>query len=73
MIGTREALSWIKEQQLHRHTGSELESDSLMVVQGINNSVKNLLDVRDILEQFKVLLNELVATSINFVRNQANR
>ena len=71
-VGVREALSWIKEQHLHT-CKIKLESDSLVVVQSINNGITNLLEVGEVLEQCKNLCNELSATSIHFVRNQANR
>lgn len=71
-IGAKEALSWIKEQGLQNHR-ILLESDSLMVVRGLTGRVLNLLEVGEVLDQCKILLNELTSTSIHFVRNQANR
>ena len=59
-------------QQLQNHK-IELESDSLMVVQGLHKEVVNLLEVGEVLEQCRNMCNDLVKTSIHFVRNQANR
>lgn len=71
-IGVREALSWIKMLQLH-HCKIQLETDSLLVVQGVKSSGVNLLEVGEVLEQCRKLLSELSETSIHFVRNRANR
>lgn len=73
-VGVREALSWIKSMQLVNQK-IELETDSLLVVKGVQNKSENLLEVGEVLEQSKLLLllGELVDTSIYFVRNQANR
>lgn len=45
-IGAREALSWIKEQQLQNQR-IELKTDSFLV--------ENLLEVGDVIEQCKIL------------------
>lgn len=71
-IGVLEGLSWIKMQQLQNHK-IELESDSLMVVQGLYKEVVNLLEVVEVLEQCRNICNKLVKTSIHFFRNQANK
>lgn len=71
-LGVREALSWIKEQRLQNHN-ILLESDSLLVVSGVNSLEMNLLEVGEVLEHCKILLRELTATSLHFVRNQANQ
>ena len=72
VIGVREALSWIKFMQFVNQK-VELESDSLLVVNGVVNKSENLLEVGEVIEQIKLLLEELVDTSLHFVRNQANR
>ncbi|KAL8099954.1 hypothetical protein AgCh_032277 [Apium graveolens] len=72
VIGVREALSWVKDMQFNA-CKVELETDSLLVVQGIKNSVINLLEVGEVLEQCRRYLRELEGISIHFVRNQANR
>ncbi|KAL8148278.1 hypothetical protein AgCh_005592 [Apium graveolens] len=71
-IGVREALSWVKDMQFNA-CKVELETDSLLVVQGIKNSVINLLEVGEVLEQCRRYLRELEGISIHFIRNQANR
>lgn len=54
-LGVHEALSWIKDRQMH-HAQIELESYSLTVVRGLNEGVENLLEVED---QYKILLHDL--------------
>ncbi|KAL8148276.1 hypothetical protein AgCh_005590 [Apium graveolens] len=71
-IGVREALSWVKDMQFNA-CKVELETDSLLVVQGIKNSVINLLEVGEVLEQCRRYLRELEGIFIHFIRNQANR
>lgn len=71
-IGTREALAWIKHKQLQNRR-VVLETDALLVVNGVNGNAENLLEVGEVVKQCKILLRELTHTSIHHVRRQANR
>lgn len=70
MIGILEALSWANDSIPGRVI---VESDSLISVQAVQQDKENLLEVGDITQQCRDLLQSNDRFSLRFVRNQANR
>lgn len=70
-LSIKEALSWIKTQNLHQVV---IESDSLVTVQSIRNKTKLLSYFGRIVEDCRLLLYELRCNyvSLNFVKRSAN-
>ncbi|XP_060969989.1 uncharacterized protein LOC115713780 [Cannabis sativa] len=68
-IGVREALSWIKKKNWQQ---ASIETDCLMVVQALRNSIKMLSLFGQIIDECKRLSSELKHVSIFFVKRSAN-
>lgn len=71
-IGVREALSWVKDQQL-QNKRVFIESDSQLTVRAIQNGNMNYLEAGVVMESCCQLLRQLELVSVNFVRRNANR
>lgn len=50
-----------------------IETDSLIVARALNEDVVNLLEVGHIMEQCRLLLQELPLVSLSHIQKQANR
>ncbi|KAL8127779.1 hypothetical protein AgCh_014632 [Apium graveolens] len=71
-LGVREALSWIKDQQLHG-TKVLVESDSLLTTKAIEGDKVICLEVGEVIEECKQALHNLSTVSVYFIRKNANR
>ncbi|KAL8148945.1 hypothetical protein AgCh_006084 [Apium graveolens] len=71
-LGVREALSWIKDQQLHG-TKVFVESDSLLTTKAIECDKVICLEVGEVIEECKQALQNLSTVLVCFIRKNANR
>ncbi|KAL8111526.1 hypothetical protein AgCh_019295 [Apium graveolens] len=71
-VGVREALSWIKDLQLHG-TKVVVESDSLLTTKAIAGDIVNCLEVGEVLEECKQALQNLPTVAVSFIRKNANK
>lgn len=69
-IGVKEALTWIKELQLHNIS---IESDSRLTVKAINENVDYQLEVGDVLEGCRCDLLSMAGVVVSYIRKQANK
>ncbi|XP_074355573.1 uncharacterized protein LOC141695214 [Apium graveolens] len=71
-LGVREALSWIKDQQLHG-TKVLVESDSLLTTKAIEGDKVICLEVGEVIEECKQALQNLSTVSVCFIQKNAKR
>lgn len=71
-VGVREALSWIKDLHMQGKVVT-LESDSQLVVNAILDFSLNLLEVGQVIESCRTLLEQLYGVSIVFMLKYVNK
>lgn len=70
-LGVREALSWIKDHQIH-DSKVLIETDSLLTTKAITGDKVNCLEVGEIVEECKQALQSLPTVSVCFILKIAN-
>lgn len=71
-IGVREALSWVKDQNL-QNKRVYIESDSQLTARAIQSGDANYLEVGVVIEKCCQKLHRLELVSLHFIRRNANR
>ena len=70
VIGIKHVLSWIKEDCINN---SQVVVESDLSVKDILEEKVNLLEVGDIVEEYKQELQSMTSVSVRFIRKEANR
>ncbi|XP_074323936.1 uncharacterized protein LOC141660852 [Apium graveolens] len=70
VTGVWEAIKWVKSLGLQN---VDIESDSLVAVQAINNAVENLLEVGVVMQACSRVLKSRKDIVVSFIKKQANK